>query len=150
MGAVLNMAPQLFKCAIAGVPFVDLMNTMSDPSIPLTTGEWEEWGNPNTAKYFSYMLDYSPYDDVKAQDYPAILITAGLHDPRVAYWEPAKWVAKLRHTMTGDKPLLLKTDLASGHFSASDRYKWYRETAFEWAFLLDQLNLADKPGQSKL
>ena len=141
MGGVLNLAPQHFKCAIAGVPFVDLMNTMSDPSIPLTTGEWEEWGNPNAAKYFQYMLEYSPYDNVKAQDYPAILITAGLHDPRVAYWEPAKWVAKLRDTKTDSNVLLIKTDLESGHFSASDRYKWYRETSFDWAFLLDQLGL---------
>jgi len=139
MGAVLNMAPQLFKCAIAGVPFVDLMNTMCDPSIPLTVGEWEEWGNPNSMKYFGYMLEYSPYDNVAAQDYPAILITAGLHDPRVAYWEPAKWVAKLRTLKTDSNPLLLKTDLSSGHFSASDRYKWYRETAFEWAFLVEQI-----------
>ena len=96
-------------------------------------------GNPNSMKYFGYMLEYSPYDNVAAQDYPAILITAGLHDPRVAYWEPAKWVAKLRTLKTDSNPLLLKTDLSSGHFSASDRYKWYRETAFEWAFLVEQI-----------
>lgn len=91
MGAVLNMRPDLFNVAVAGVPFVDVMNTMSDPSIPLTTGEWEEWGNPNEHKYFDYMLSYSPYDNVREQAYPNILITAGLHDPRVAYWEPLKY-----------------------------------------------------------
>ena len=139
VGNAVNLAPDAFCACVAGVPFVDLMVTMCDPSIPLTTEEWEEWGNPNNAKYFQYMLEYSPYDNVAAQDYPAILITAGLHDPRVAYWEPAKWVAKLRTLKTDSNPLLLKTDLSSGHFSASDRYKWYRETAFEWAFLVEQI-----------
>jgi oligopeptidase B len=115
------------------------MNTMSDPSIPLTVGEWEEVGNPNEEQYFDYMLSYSPYDQVTAKPYPALLVTAGLHDPRVAYWEPAKWVAKLRALKTDNNPLLLKTDLSSGHFSASDRYKHLRETAFEYAFILDQL-----------
>merc|ERR1711871_24112 len=102
MGAVLNMRPDLFQVAVCGVPFVDLMTTMCDPSIPLTTNEWEEWGNPNTPKYFDYMLSYSPIDNVRAQEYPNILITAGLFDPRVAYWEPAKWASKLRDMKTNE------------------------------------------------
>merc|ERR1711988_645686 len=119
-GAVLNQNPGLFKCAIASVPFVDVMCTMADPTIPLTVGEWEEWGNPNEEKYHHYMDSYSPIDNVCAQEYPALLITAGLNDPRVAYWEPAKWVAKMRTLKTDSNPLLPKTDLSSGHFSASD------------------------------
>eukprot|EP00808_Paulinella_micropora_P005534 g65983.t1 len=141
MGAVLNMRPDLFTGAIAGVPFVDVMNTMSDASIPLTTGEWEEWGNPNEMKYFPYMLSYSPYENVKAQNYPSILVTSGLHDPRVAYWEPTKWVAKLRELKTDNNEVLLKMDLESGHFSASDRYHYLKEKAFDTAFLLDRLGL---------
>ncbi|GLD98705.1 hypothetical protein PINS_up007422 [Pythium insidiosum] len=139
MGAVLNMRPDLFTAAIAGVPFVDVMNTMSDASIPLTTGEWEEWGNPNEAEYFHYMLSYSPYENVKPQAYPNILVTSGLYDPRVAYWEPTKWVAKLRDVKSDQNEVLLKMDLSSGHFSASDRYHYLREKAFDLAFLLDQL-----------
>eukprot|EP00188_Purpureofilum_apyrenoidigerum_P002166 Plantae.Rhodophyta-Purpureofilum_apyrenoidigerum.ctg2312.p1 GENE.Plantae.Rhodophyta-Purpureofilum_apyrenoidigerum.ctg2312~~Plantae.Rhodophyta-Purpureofilum_apyrenoidigerum.ctg2312.p1 ORF type:complete len:749 (+),score=156.12 Plantae.Rhodophyta-Purpureofilum_apyrenoidigerum.ctg2312:1275-3521(+) len=141
IGAVINMRPDLFRAAHAGVPFVDVMNTMSDPTIPLTTGEWEEWGNPNEEKYHDYMLSYSPYDNVRQAEYPALLITSGLFDPRVAYWEPTKWVAKLRENNTGERPLLLKMDLSSGHFSASDRYKWYRERAFELTFLLNELGV---------
>lgn len=145
MGAVLNMRPDLFKAAIAGVPFVDVMNTMSDASIPLTTGEWEEWGNPNEAEYFQYMLSYSPYENVKQQAYPNILVTSGLYDPRVAYWEPTKWVAKLRDTKSDQNEVLLKMDLSSGHFSASDRYHYLKEKAFDIAYLLDQLDaIADK------
>ena len=130
------------------MPFVDVMTTMSDPSIPLTTTEWEEWGNPHDPRFFDYMLGYSPMDNVRdGVAYPAMLVTGGLNDPRVAYWEPAKYVAKLRHaTQCEDgapspvqQPLYLKTDMASGHFSASDRYKYMRETAFEYAFLLDQI-----------
>jgi oligopeptidase B len=143
MGNVINMRPDLFQCAVAGVPFVDLMTTMCDPSIPLTTGEWEEWGNPNEAKYFDYMLSYSPYDNVRAQPYPHVLITAGLHDPRVAYWEPAKWASKLRSLKTDDNEVIVKMDLDSGHFSASDRYKYLREKAFDQAFVLDKLGLAN-------
>ncbi|KAJ0408750.1 hypothetical protein P43SY_001974 [Pythium insidiosum] len=139
MGAVLNMRPDLFTAAIAGVPFVDVMNTMRDASIPLTTGEWEEWGNPNEAEYFHYMLSYSPYENVKPQAYPNILVTSGLYDPRVAYWEPTKWVAKLRDVKSDQNEVLLKMDLSSGHFSASDRYHYLREKAFDLAFLLDQL-----------
>lgn len=113
----------------------------TDPSIPLTTGEWEEWGNPNEEKYFDYMLSYSPYDNVHKTRYPAMLVTSGLFDPRVAYWEPAKWVAKLRENNENTKEILLKMDLSSGHFSASDRYKGLRERSFELAFLLDRLGV---------
>eukprot|EP00462_Mataza_sp_D1_P020413 CAMPEP_0175147498 /NCGR_PEP_ID=MMETSP0087-20121206/16029_1 /TAXON_ID=136419 /ORGANISM="Unknown Unknown, Strain D1" /LENGTH=766 /DNA_ID=CAMNT_0016432701 /DNA_START=52 /DNA_END=2352 /DNA_ORIENTATION=- len=142
MGAVLNMRPDLFVGAVAGVPFVDVMCTMSDASIPLTTGEWEEWGNPNETKYFQYMLEYSPYENVKAQAYPHILVTSGLFDPRVAYWEPTKWVAKLRDVKTDSNEVLLKMELDSGHFSASDRYHYLREKAFDTAFILDKLGLS--------
>ena len=146
VGAVINMRPDLFKVALAGVPFVDVMTTMSDPSIPLTTGEWEEWGNPNDARYFDYMLSYSPYDNVRAQAYPHLLITAGLHDPRVAYWEPAKWASKIRKTATaaadGFRDVVFKIDLDSGHFSASDRYKYLREKAWEQAYVMEKLGVA--------
>lgn len=142
MGAVLNMRPDLFVGAVAGVPFVDVMNTMSDATIPLTTGEWEEWGNPNEEKYFNYMLSYSPYENVKAQDYPSILVTGGLFDPRVAYWEPMKWVARLRHRKTDENDILLKIELESGHFSASDRYHYLKEKAFDTVFLLSKLEKA--------
>merc|ERR1719265_2404683 len=116
---------------------------MSEPSIPLTTEEWEEWGNPNEWKYFDYMLSYSPYDNVREQPYPAILAMAGLHDPRVAFWEPVKWASKLRTYKTDESDVLVKIDLDSGHFSASDRYKYIKEKAFEQAFVLSQLGLAD-------
>ena len=144
MGAVLNMRPDLFKIAVAGVPFVDCVNTMCDPSIPLTTGEWEEWGNPNESKYFDYMLSYSPYDNVREQPYPNILITSGLYDPRVAYWEPAKWASKLRSLKTDKNDVLLKMDLDVGHFSASDRYKYLREKSFEQSVVMDYLGISDE------
>ncbi|CEM15915.1 unnamed protein product [Vitrella brassicaformis CCMP3155] len=140
IGASLNLRPDLFKCVITAVPFVDVLNTMSDPSIPLTTGEWEEWGNPNIKEYHYYMKEYSPYDNVRATRYPAMFVTAGLWDSRVAYWEPAKWVAKLRDFKTDDNPIILKVDTAAGHFSASDRYRHMRERALETAFVLDQLS----------
>ena len=136
VGAVLNMRPDLFAVALAGVPFVDVMTTMCDPTIPLTTGEWEEWGNPNEHKYFDYMLSYSPVDNVRAQRYPHLFVQAGLHDPRVAYWEPAKWVSKLRELKTDANDVILKMDMDSGHFSASDRYKYWRETALQQAFVI--------------
>lgn len=139
MGAVLNMRPDLFKVSIAGVPFVDVMTTMCDPSIPLTTGEWEEWGNPNEYKYFDYMLSYSPMNNVRAQQYPHIMVQAGLHDPRVAYWEPTKWVAKLRELKTDDNEVLLNMDLESGHFSAKDRYRYWKESAIQQAFVCKHL-----------
>ena len=141
IGAVVNMRPDLFQAAVAGVPFVDVLNTMSDSTLPLTVIEWEEWGNPADRTYFDYMLSYSPYDNVKAQDYPAMLITAGLNDPRVQYWEPAKWVAKLRTLNTGSSPLLFKTNMGAGHGGASGRYDYLQETAFEYAFVLGQLQV---------
>jgi oligopeptidase B len=139
IGAVLNMFPSLFKLGVADVPFVDVITTMSDPTIPLTVTEWEEWGNPNESRFHDYMKSYSPVDNVSAQDYPAILVTAGLNDPRVAYWEPAKWVARLRSLKTDKNLLVLKTDMSSGHFSASDRYKYIKESAFEYSVILDQI-----------
>lgn len=142
MGAVANEKPDLFKAIVADVPFVDVINTMSDPSIPLTVIEYEEWGNPNDQKYFEYIFSYSPYDNVKAQEYPHILVTAGLNDPRVHYWEPAKWVAKLRTLKTDENMLLLKTEMEQGHSGASGRFKFLREVAFEYAFALKALGIS--------
>ncbi|KAF0742049.1 hypothetical protein AaE_008643, partial [Aphanomyces astaci] len=130
--------------AVAGVPFVDVMNSMCDSTIPLTTMEWAEWGNPNELKYFAYMLQYSPYDNVKAQAYPNLLVTSGLFDPRVAYWEPTKWVAKLRDLKTDNNQVLLKMNLDAGHFSASDRYHFFKEKALRHSFVLDQLKCLEK------
>ena len=139
VGAVVNMAPRLFRAALAAVPFVDTMVSMCDPSIPLTTEEWEEWGNPNEAKYYKYMLSYSPIHNVQpGATYPAMLIVAGLYDPRVAYWEPTKWAQVLRATVANGEDVLLQMDLAAGHYSASDRYARLRQLAFEYAWLLDQ------------
>jgi oligopeptidase B len=137
MGAVVNMRPDLFKGVIAEVPYVDVITTMLDPSIPLTTGEYDEWGNPNIKEYYDYMLSYSPYDNVAAKNYPAMLVTTGLHDSQVQYWEPAKWVAKLRALKTDRNPLLLYTNMDAGHGGASGRFRRYRETAFEFAFILE-------------
>ncbi|MDZ7766358.1 MAG: prolyl oligopeptidase family serine peptidase [Melioribacteraceae bacterium] len=123
VGAVVNMAPQLFKGAMAAVPFVDVVTTMLDDSIPLTTFEYDEWGNPNVKEYYEYMLSYSPYDNVKEQYYPNMLITTGYHDSQVQYWEPAKWVAKLREMKTDDNLLLFDCDMESGHGGASGRFK---------------------------
>ncbi|MCK4510357.1 S9 family peptidase [bacterium] len=141
MGAIANMRPDLYRLIIADVPFVDVLNTMLDASIPLTVGEYDEWGNPNDEEYYLYMKSYSPYDNVSALDYPDMLITASLNDPRVQYWEPAKWAARLRATKTGDGVLLLKTNMGAGHGGASGRYERYRERAFEYAFMLDRLGL---------
>ena len=143
MGAVVNMRPELFEVVVAEVPFVDLINTMLDRSIPLTVIEWEEWGNPHLEKYYNYMKSYSPYDNVGPKAYPHMLITAGLNDPRVAYWEPAKWTAKLRAMKTDDNVLLLKTDMGKGHFSASGRYDYLKEVAFEYAFIFDKLGIRE-------
>ena len=137
MGAVINLRPDLFKGAVAQVPFVDVVTTMLDPTIPLTTGEYDEWGNPNDKQYYDYMLSYSPYDNVEAKDYPHLLITTGLHDSQVQYWEPAKWVAKLRSTKTDNNRLVLKTNMEAGHGGASGRFKRYREVALDYAFILD-------------
>ncbi len=139
IGAVINQRPDLFKAAVAHVPFVDLINTMLDPTLPLTVTEYEEWGNPNHREDFEYMLSYSPYDRVTAINYPALLVTAGLNDPRVAYWEPAKWVARLRDRGTGDHPILLYTNLGAGHGGASGRFDRLKEVALDYAFILDQI-----------
>jgi oligopeptidase B len=138
MGAVVNMRPDLFKAVVAQVPFVDVVSTILDTSLPLSAMEWEEWGNPNDKVFYDYMKSYSPYDNVEAKDYPAMLITAGLNDPRVSYWEPAKWTAKLRDTKTDHNVLLLKTNMDAGHAGASGRYEQLKEIAFEYAFLLGQ------------
>jgi oligopeptidase B len=136
MGAVVNMAPELFHGVIAAVPFVDVINTMLDETIPLTTGEFDEWGNPKDSAYFAYMMSYSPYDNVKAQEYPHMLVTTGYWDSQVQYWEPAKWVARLRDMKTDKNLLLLHCNMETGHGGASGRFKRYRETAMEYAFLL--------------
>ena len=137
MGAIINMRPELWKGVVAAVPFVDVVTTMLDETIPLTTGEFDEWGNPKNEEYYHYIKSYSPYDNVKAKDYPAMLVTTGLHDSQVQYWEPAKWVAKLRDMKTDNNNLLLHTNMETGHGGASGRFKRYRETAMEYAFLLD-------------
>ena len=147
MGAVANMAPERYRAIVAHVPFVDVVTTMLDTSIPLTTNEYDEWGNPETRPYYDYMLSYSPYDNVRSQPYPALLVTTGLWDSQVQYWEPAKWVARLRATSTGRAPLLYKTNMEAGHGGKSGRFQRYHETAEEYAFLLDQLHLAEYPDQ---
>lgn len=139
IGAVVNQRPDLFGAAVASVPFVDVLNTMLDPSLPLTVGEYEEWGNPQDPKYFEIIRSYSPYDNVRSATYPHMLVTGGLHDPRVSFWEPAKLVARLRKLRTGDNLLLLKTEMGAGHFGPSGRYDSWKETAFEYAFLLKTL-----------
>jgi oligopeptidase B len=136
MGAVMNLAPQLWDGVVAQVPFVDVVTTMLDESIPLTTSEYDEWGNPHEKIYYDYMLSYSPYDQVTAQDYPHTLVTTGLHDSQVQYWEPAKWVARLRDRKTDDNLLVLSVNLDAGHGGASGRFQRHRETALEYAFLL--------------
>ncbi len=137
MGAVVNMAPELYHGVIAAVPFVDVVTTMLDDTIPLTTGEYDEWGNPNNKEYYDYMLSYSPYDNVKAQAYPNMYVSTGLHDSQVQYWEPAKWVAKLREMKTDKNLLFLDTNMEAGHGGASGRFEALKETAKEYAFLLD-------------
>ena len=139
MGAVVNMRPDLFRGVIAAVPFVDVVTTMLDESIPLTTGEYDEWGNPNQKEYYDYMLSYSPYDNVEAKEYPAILVTTGYHDSQVQYWEPAKWVAKLRDMKTDDNLLIFKINMDYGHGGASGRFKRFEEIALEYAFALEVL-----------
>ncbi len=143
VGAVINYEPLLFKGAIAAVPFVDVVTTMMDESIPLTTGEYDEWGNPNDPEYYDYILSYSPYDQVEAKEYTNLLVTTGLHDSQVQYWEPAKWVAKLRGMKTDDNILLLKTNMDFGHGGASGRFETYKETALEDAFMLMLLGIEE-------
>ncbi len=143
MGGVTNMRPDLFHTIVARVPFVDVVTTMLDATIPLTTGEYDQWGNPEEEIFYSYMKSYSPYDNVEAKDYPNILITTGINDPRVAYWEPAKWTAKLRAMKTDNRLLLLKTDMGAGHGGASGRYERMKETAFIYAFVLHTINIQE-------
>ncbi len=143
MGAVANLRPDLFKAVVADVPFVDVISTMLDASLPLTAGEYEEWGDPRDRTYFDYMLSYSPYDNIEAKAYPAMLVETSLNDSQVMYWEPAKYVAKLRATKTDSNPLLLKTNMDAGHGGASGRYDYLREIAFTYAFVLWQFGLAD-------
>ena len=145
VGAAVNMAPDLFAGVIAAVPFVDVLNTMSDAELPLTPPEWPEWGNPiEDVEAFRRIAAYSPYDNVTARAYPAVLATAGVSDPRVTYWEPAKWAAKLRDMTTGDAPILLKTNLEAGHGGASGRWDSLKETAMEFAFALKVTGLAGR------
>lgn len=141
MGAIANMQPDLFTAIIAQVPFVDVVTTMLDESIPLTTGEFDEWGNPKDQTYYDYMLSYSPYDQVKSQKYPTMLVTTGLHDSQVQYWEPAKWVAKLREMKTDSNPLVFKIEMDYGHGGASGRFAKLKEVAFEYAFVFDLLGI---------
>jgi oligopeptidase B len=136
IGAVINMRPDMWRGVIAAVPFVDVVTTMLDTSIPLTTGEFDEWGNPVDPVYYEYMKSYSPYDNVERKDYPAMLVTTGLHDSQVQYWEPAKWVAKLRVYKTDNNPLLFFCNMETGHGGASGRFQRHKETAMEYAFLL--------------
>jgi oligopeptidase B len=143
MGAVANMEPGLFAAVVAHVPFVDVVTTMLDGSIPLTSAEWDEWGDPHDPVYYDYMLSYSPYDRIEAKDYPAMMVTAGLHDSQVQYWEPAKWVAKLRALKTDDDLLVFRTRMDAGHGGASGRYEAYREQAEEYAFMLKAVGLRD-------
>jgi len=139
MGAVATMAPQDYRAIAAHVPFVDVVTTMLDESIPLTSNEFDEWGNPKETVYYNYMLAYSPYDNVSAQAYPALLVTTGLWDSQVQYYEPTKWVARLRATKTDSNPLLLKVNMEAGHGGKTGRFQRYREVAEEFAFMLDQL-----------
>jgi oligopeptidase B len=142
VGAVVNMRPDLFRAVFTAVPFVDVMNTMLDPSLPLTTGEYLEWGDPNRKADYDYMKSYSPYDNVGHHEYPAMMVRTSLNDSQVMYWEPAKWVAKLRARKTGSNPLLFRTRLEpGGHGGASGRYDRLRDTAYEYAFILTQLGI---------
>ena len=147
MGAIVNMNPELYNGIIASVPFVDVISTMLDDSIPLTTGEYDEWGNPNDKAYYDYIKSYSPYDQVVAKEYPNILVTTGFHDSQVQYWEPAKWVAKLRALKTDSNLLLLDTNMEAGHGGASGRFDALKETAKMYTFFLA---LEDKLGLEKI
>ena len=141
MGAVVNMRPDLFKGIIAAVPWVDVITTMLDESIPLTTVEFDEWGNPKDRTFYDYMLSYSPYDNVTAKAYPAMFVTTGLHDSQVQYFEPVKWVAKLRDLKTDNNLIVMDIDMESGHGGTSGRFKRHKRTAKQYAFLLYLLNL---------
>lgn len=147
IGAAINMAPEVFHGVVAAVPFVDVVTTMLDASIPLTTFEWDEWGNPQDKTYYDYLLSYSPYDQVSNKDYPHLLVTAGLHDSQVQYWEPAKWVAKLRDVQSNNKQLLLFTNMEAGHGGASGRLSRQKESARNFAFFIGLANAGDTPEQ---
>jgi len=138
MGAVANMAPDLWRTIVADVPFVDVINTMLDATLPLTAQEWEQWGNPQVEAEYRYLRQYSPYENVQATRYPRMLVTSGLNDSRVSFHEPTKWVARLRELKTDQHPLLLKMNMGAGHGGASGRYERLRETAFRYAFIVDQ------------
>jgi oligopeptidase B len=139
MGAVTNLRPELFRVVVAEVPFLDVVNTMLDPSLPLTVIEYEEWGDPADREAYEYMRSYSPYDNIERKAYPHMLVTGGLNDRRVAYWEPAKWTARLRARKTDKNRLLLRTSMDAGHAGASGRYDTLKEIAFKYAFILDVL-----------
>ena len=143
MGVIINLNPELYNGVLAHVPFVDVVTTMLDESIPLTTGEYDEWGNPNNKEYYDYMKSYSPYDNIKKMDYPNLLVTTGLHDSQVQYWEPAKWVAKIRAQKTDDNLLLLKTNMKAGHGGASGRFEYLKEVALDYAFLFKLENITE-------
>lgn len=144
MGAVVNMRPDLFACVVADVPFVDVINTMLDETLPLTTFEYDEWGNPNDSTYYHYMKSYSPYDNVEAKSYPNMLVTGGYNDSQVGYWEPAKWVAKLRELKTDSNWLLMKINMDAGHGGSSGRYDAFKESAFSLAFMMQALGIKEK------
>ena len=141
MGAVTNMRPDLFHSVVAAVPFIDVVTTMLDDSLPLTTGEYEEWGNPNEEEYYNYMLSYSPYDNIEAKNYPHIFVTGGLNDSQVLFHEPAKYTAKLRAKKTGDNILILRMNMDSGHGGATGRYDKIKDIAFEQAFILNMVGI---------
>jgi oligopeptidase B len=141
LGAVVNMRPELFRVVVSKVPFVDVINTMLDPSLPLTVGEYEEWGNPAEKRDYDYMKRYCPYTNLAAKAYPAMLVKTSFNDSQVMYWEPAKYVARMRALKTDDNALLLKTNMAAGHGGASGRYDFLREVAFDFAFVLTQLGI---------
>jgi oligopeptidase B len=141
MGAVVNMRPDLFKAVVSRVPFVDVINTMLDESVPLTVAEFEEWGNPKVREQYEYIKSYSPYDNLAAKDYPAMLVKTSWNDSQVMYWEPAKYVAKLRTLKTDKNPLVFRINMAGGHGGSSGRYDRLRETAFDYAFILWQMGI---------
>lgn len=143
MGAIINLQPELYKGVVAAVPWVDVVTTMLDDDVPLTTSEFDEWGDPKNKEYYDYMLSYSPYDNVQAMDYPNMLVTTGFWDSQVQYWEPAKWVAKLRDKKTDTNLLLLHINMEAGHGGVSGRFRRYRETALEYTFMFDLLGISE-------
>ena len=147
MGAIINEAPQLWKGVVSAVPFVDVVTTMLDETIPLTSNEWDEWGNPKQKEFYDYMLSYSPYDQIKKQNYPHLLVTSGFFDSQVQYWEPLKYVAKLRTHWQGKNRLLLNMEMGAGHGGQSGRYRRYKDLALTYAFILDLIQDSDPKAQ---